>query len=133
MQPPGSEGRRNYETIGVFSPDGEYLPFVAPIVTEGRPEEWLNTVEEAMFAATKRHLYRVTAPIWNLLRRHEPSKVCICILRSRTHVCMLGIATRYVSLSLCSFDKPSRSHLSSSLIASSNPGQPASQPRLSTA
>ncbi|KAL0040883.1 hypothetical protein WJX79_008591 [Trebouxia sp. C0005] len=59
MQPPGSEGRRNYETTGVFSPDGEYLPFVAPIVTEGRPEEWLNTVEEAMFAATKRHLYRV--------------------------------------------------------------------------
>lgn len=59
MQPPGSEGRRNYETAGVFSPDGEYLPFVAPIVTEGRPEEWLNTVEEAMFVATKRHLYRV--------------------------------------------------------------------------
>lgn len=59
MQPPGSEGRRNYETTGVFSPDGEYLPFVAPIVTEGRPEEWLNTVEEAMFAATKKHLYRV--------------------------------------------------------------------------
>ncbi len=59
MQPPGSEGRRNYETTGVFSPDGEYLPFVAPIVTEGRPEEWLNTVEEAMFAATKKHLFRV--------------------------------------------------------------------------
>ena len=59
MQPPGSEGRRNYETTGVFSPDGEYLPFVAPIVTEGRPEEWLNTVEAAMFAATKKHLYRV--------------------------------------------------------------------------
>ena len=59
MHPPGSEGRRNYETVGVSSPDGEYLPFVAPIVTEGRPEEWLNTVEEAMFAATKRHLYRV--------------------------------------------------------------------------
>ena len=59
MQPPGSDGRRNYETTGVFSPDGEYLPFVAPIVTEGRPEEWLNTVEEAMFAATKKHLYRV--------------------------------------------------------------------------
>ena len=59
MQPPGSDGRRNYETTGVFSPDGEYLPFVAPIVPEGRPEEWLNTVEEAMFGATKRHLYRV--------------------------------------------------------------------------
>ena len=74
MQPPGSEGRRNYETTGVFSPDGEYLPFVAPIVTEGRPEEWLNTVEEAMFAATKRHLYRVTAPELHLLHCHLPSK-----------------------------------------------------------
>ncbi len=74
MQPPGSEGRRNYETIGVFSPDGEYLPFVAPIVTEGRPEEWLNTVEEAMFAATKRHLYRVTAPELHLQHCHKPSK-----------------------------------------------------------
>jgi dynein heavy chain len=70
MQPPGSEGRRNYETTGVFSPDGEYLPFVAPIVTEGRPEEWLNTVEEAMFAATKRHLYRVRAPESHLLHCH---------------------------------------------------------------
>lgn len=59
MQAPGSEGRRNYETTGVFSPDGEYLPFVSPIVTEGRPEEWLNRVEEAMFAATKKHLFRV--------------------------------------------------------------------------
>lgn len=60
MQAPGSEGRRNYETTGVFSPDGEYLPFVTPIVTEGRPEEWLNRVEEAMFAATKKHLFRVS-------------------------------------------------------------------------
>ena len=59
MQAPGSEGRRNYETTGVYSPDGEYLPFVSPIVTEGRPEEWLNRVEEAMFAATKKHLFRV--------------------------------------------------------------------------
>ena len=59
MQAPGSDGRRNYETTGVFSPDGEYLPFVQPIVTEGRPEEWLNRVEEAMFAATKKHLFRV--------------------------------------------------------------------------
>jgi dynein heavy chain len=38
---------------------GEYLPFSGPIVTEGRPEEWLNRVEEAMFATTKKHLYKV--------------------------------------------------------------------------
>ncbi|KAK9823872.1 hypothetical protein WJX72_006072 [[Myrmecia] bisecta] len=59
MHAPGSEGRRSYESTGVFSPDGEYLPFVTPVVTEGRPEEWLNRVEDAMFAATKKHLYRV--------------------------------------------------------------------------
>ncbi len=29
------------------------------MVTEGRPEEWLNRVEDAMFATTKKHLYKV--------------------------------------------------------------------------
>lgn len=60
MHPPGSEGRHAYESTGAFSPDGEYLPFVSPVVTEGRPEEWLNRVEEAMFASTKKHLYKVS-------------------------------------------------------------------------
>jgi hypothetical protein len=41
-----------------LSKKGEYLPFVAPIVTEGRPEEWLNHVEAAMRAATKRAIVR---------------------------------------------------------------------------
>ena len=58
MHLPGSEGRINYESTGIFSPDGEYLPFVAPILTEGRPEEWLNTVEASMFQTTKKHLYK---------------------------------------------------------------------------
>ncbi len=58
MLPPGTDGRKVYESVGLTSPDGEYLPLVAPVVTEGRPEEWLNRVEEAMFAATKRQLYR---------------------------------------------------------------------------
>ncbi len=40
-------------------PTGEYLPFTTPVVTEGRPEEWLNRVEDAMFATTKKHLYKV--------------------------------------------------------------------------
>ena len=35
----------------------EVLPFNGPVVTEGRPEEWLNGVEAAMFAATKTTLY----------------------------------------------------------------------------
>ena len=43
----------------MFSPDGEYLPFVAAIHTEGRPEEWLCRVEAAMFLATKRTLAKV--------------------------------------------------------------------------
>jgi dynein heavy chain len=59
MHAPGSDGRKQWESLGVTSPDGEALPFVAPVITEGRPEEWLNKVEEAMFAATKKHLYRV--------------------------------------------------------------------------
>lgn len=37
----------------------ENLPFNAPVVTEGRPEEWLNDVEAAMFAATKTTLFNV--------------------------------------------------------------------------
>jgi dynein heavy chain len=46
-------------SIGIYSPDGEYLPLLGPVVTGGRPEEWLNCVEEAMFATTKKHLFRV--------------------------------------------------------------------------
>jgi len=55
---PGTDGRKNCESVGIFSPDGEYLPFVQPVITEGRPEEWLNKVEEGMFATTKKHLLK---------------------------------------------------------------------------
>jgi hypothetical protein len=54
----GTDGRKACESVGIWSPDGEYLPLPAPVVTEGRPEEWLNRVEAAMFAATKKHLFR---------------------------------------------------------------------------
>jgi dynein heavy chain, axonemal len=37
----------------------EKLPLNGAIVTEGRPEEWLNDVEAAMFAACKSTLYNV--------------------------------------------------------------------------
>jgi hypothetical protein len=75
MFAPGTEGRRTWESTGIYSPDGEYLPLLGPIITEGRPEEWLNKVEEAMFATTKKHLFKVledskgvspcTAYIWH--------------------------------------------------------------------
>ena len=44
MQMPGQDGRRHCESIGMTSPDGEYVPFNTPAQTEGRPEEWLNRV-----------------------------------------------------------------------------------------
>lgn len=43
MEPP-IEGRKAYQTTGIFSPDGEYLPLTAPVILDGRPEEWLNWV-----------------------------------------------------------------------------------------
>eukprot|EP00899_Mesostigma_viride_P014884 jgi/Mesvir1/23397/Mv21091-RA.2 len=55
---PGTDGRRNHESTGIFSPDGEYLPLQAPVLTEGRPEDWLNKVEAAMFLTTKKHLFK---------------------------------------------------------------------------
>ncbi|KAG1668463.1 hypothetical protein FOA52_005236 [Chlamydomonas sp. UWO 241] len=58
MQPAGDD-RKQCTSIGIWSPDGEYLALSVPIVTEGRPEEWLNRVEDAMFMATKKTLYKV--------------------------------------------------------------------------
>lgn len=58
MYPAGTEGRRFCESIGMTSPDGEYMSFPAAVQTDGRPEEWLNKVEEGMFAATKKFVYK---------------------------------------------------------------------------
>jgi len=49
-------GRRHCESVAMCSPDGEIIPFDTPIRTEGRPEDWLNTVEAAMYSATRAHL-----------------------------------------------------------------------------
>jgi hypothetical protein len=49
---------QNWPARSTPHPPGEYLPLMAPVVTEGRPEEWLGRVEAAMFAATKRALVR---------------------------------------------------------------------------
>lgn len=59
MLPAGSDGCKQCESVAIYSPDGEYLPLQAPVVTEGQPEEWLNSVEAAMFATTKAHLIKV--------------------------------------------------------------------------
>ncbi|CAG9464381.1 unnamed protein product [Pedinophyceae sp. YPF-701] len=58
MYAPGQEGHKVYEATGIFSPDGEWLPFPDPVRTEGRPEDWLNDIEAAMFKTTKLHLYK---------------------------------------------------------------------------
>jgi len=49
-------GRRHCESVAMCSPDGEIIPFDNPVRTEGRPEEWLNLVEAAMYSATRTHL-----------------------------------------------------------------------------
>ncbi len=45
--------------VGSAPPRDWRLLAQAPVVTEGRPEEWLGRVEAAMFATTKRHLFKV--------------------------------------------------------------------------
>ena len=57
MHAPGEDGRRAYGATAMHSPDGETIPFNDEVTTDGRPEEWLNSVETAMYAATKKSLY----------------------------------------------------------------------------
>lgn len=59
MLPAGSDARKQCQSIAIYSPDGERLPFEETVVTEGQPEVWLNDVERAMFRATKEKLFRV--------------------------------------------------------------------------
>lgn len=47
-----------YQSGGLWSPDGEYLPFATPVNLTGPSEEWLNEVEAAMFQATKTQLIK---------------------------------------------------------------------------
>nr|AML30862.1 axonemal inner arm dynein heavy chain 6 [Marsilea vestita] len=58
LRVPGEDGHRQYEATGVFSPDGEYLPFANSVLLDTPPEEWLNRVEAAMYAAVKLHLVK---------------------------------------------------------------------------
>lgn len=56
MHRPGDGGRRNYASTLMHSPDGETLPFDEEVPTHGRPEDWLNKVEAAMYRACKTSL-----------------------------------------------------------------------------
>ncbi|CAM6114547.1 unnamed protein product [Calypogeia fissa] len=81
MHEPGKDGRRHYEASGIFSPDGEYLPYATPVVLDGRPDEWLNLVETAMQAAVKVHLFKcleeTKTPKKDKWLRENPGQCCI--------------------------------------------------------
>ena len=57
MEPPGKEGRRNYEALGMNSPDGEYAPFTTgTVVIEGAVETWLLEIESVMRSSLRKTL-----------------------------------------------------------------------------
>ena len=58
MHKPGTDGRRHYGSTAMYSPDGETLLFNNEVHTDGRPEDWLNKLEAAMYAACKKSLYQ---------------------------------------------------------------------------
>jgi hypothetical protein len=72
MFPPGTDGRKRHEATGIWSPDGEWLPLLSPVVTEGRPESWLGRVEDAMFATTRKHLLKVLEDSKSEWRHRQP-------------------------------------------------------------
>ena len=56
MEPPGKDGRRNYEAFGMNSPDGEYVAFNVQIVIEGAVEAWLLEIEASMRSSLRKIL-----------------------------------------------------------------------------
>jgi len=59
MSMPGEDGYKTHTVSQIVAPDGEILPLNETLKLEGRPEDWLNNVEDAMFAACKTQLYKV--------------------------------------------------------------------------
>lgn len=59
----------------------ELLPFTGPVVTEGRPEEWLNDVEAGMFLACKRTLLSVLEANKSTKKEKwvKENQVCPCL------------------------------------------------------
>lgn len=57
MEPPGKDGRRNYEALGMNSPDGEYCAFNSgTVVIDGAVEAWLLEIENCMRASLRKTL-----------------------------------------------------------------------------
>ncbi|EKX36467.1 hypothetical protein GUITHDRAFT_97557 [Guillardia theta CCMP2712] len=48
LEPPGKDGRRNYEAIAMNSPDGESVLFTSHITIDGPVEVWLLEIENVM-------------------------------------------------------------------------------------
>ena len=69
MEPPGKDGRRTYEAMGMNSPDGEYAAFTpAGVVIDGAVEAWLLAVEDVMRSSLKKTLSATLAAMKGLKR-----------------------------------------------------------------
>eukprot|EP00741_Cyanophora_paradoxa_P024938 tig00000056_g24072.t1 len=58
LAPPGKEGRKTFEALGMHAPDGEYVPFSAPVPTDGPVELWLTSVEAMMKKTLQKLLFQ---------------------------------------------------------------------------
>ena len=52
--------KKKIEAAGMNSPEGEYVPFQTPVLTEGPVEYWMLAVEAAMRLTLKKILYQTT-------------------------------------------------------------------------
>lgn len=50
--------KKKIEAAGMNSPEGEYVPFQAPVLTDGPVEYWMLAVEAAMRLTLKKILYQ---------------------------------------------------------------------------
>ncbi|KAL0235194.1 hypothetical protein GEMRC1_001776 [Eukaryota sp. GEM-RC1] len=56
INPPGKDGRRHHEIVGMWSLENEYLRFTAPPLADGPVELWLGEVERAMQISLQKYL-----------------------------------------------------------------------------
>jgi dynein heavy chain len=52
----GTDGRRHNEAIGMHSGDGEYVPFINPVIVEGPVELWLTDIESMMISTLRKQM-----------------------------------------------------------------------------
>jgi dynein heavy chain, axonemal len=50
--------KKKVEAAGMNSPEGEYVPYQAPVLTDGPVEYWMLAVEAAMRLTLKKILYQ---------------------------------------------------------------------------